>query len=173
MKQKIITVLLVLTLICLGGCTALQSTSQTQLSPLQLRELTTRTYQGNEDNIFKAVMNVLQDQQYLIMNTDSKAGLIMAEKEVEKSATVGELLNVFFINANAATTKGATVKITATLNTLNEEETEVRISAQEVTYKSNQYGDKKGKAINIQSPEVYKAILDQISVEIERIKARG
>ena len=57
--------------ILLIGC----SNSTPQLSQMQTREMTTKEIQANFKTTFKATMSVLQDQDYIIENTDFNSGL--------------------------------------------------------------------------------------------------
>lgn len=69
MKKAVLFILLFL----VAGC------ATTQLSNLQRRSIEAKELEGNFDDAFKATLQVLQDNGYVIKNTDYKAGVIQGE----------------------------------------------------------------------------------------------
>ncbi len=157
-------------LLFLVGCSSTQPTAT--LSPMQIRQISTKDFNGNYKQVMKATVVVLQDQGYIIQNTDYDTGLIFAEKDVAKKATATEMLGVFFVGNEQQVTKGAKIKATATVEEKSSEVSEVRFNAQQVDVKGNTFGDSMGVPVAIQDPNVYKSLFDQITVEVERIKAK-
>ena len=49
-----------------------------QLSPMQKRQLTTKLFECSFENAYRATLSILQDQGYIIKNTDMSSGLIVA-----------------------------------------------------------------------------------------------
>lgn len=66
MKKAVLFILLFL----VAGC------ATTQLSNLQRRSIEAKELEGNFDDAFKATLQVLQDNGYVISHTDYKAGVI-------------------------------------------------------------------------------------------------
>ena len=79
--------------------------------------MTTKEIQGDFKTTFKATMSVLQDQDYIIENTDFNAGLIVAEKELNKETTAGDVLMVIFVDSKHK--RSGKVKVSATLSSIS------------------------------------------------------
>lgn len=80
MKNTITFFSIFLLLTILVGCA-----TGPQLSQMQIRQLTTKMIEGSYENVFRATMAVLQDQGYIIKNTDMNSGLIVANIDRETS----------------------------------------------------------------------------------------
>lgn len=84
MKQHIM--LIVLCSLILGACTVInqQSTPPPQKTQLQTRQVQTREYDTNDVKlVMKAVLNVLQDDGFIVRNAQIELGLLTATKEVD------------------------------------------------------------------------------------------
>jgi len=85
MKAKLL--LLILILIGLSSCTIveyLRNTSTHQATQLETREFQTRMFDTNNIKlVMKAMVNVLQDDNYIITNAVTDLGVIMAKKEID------------------------------------------------------------------------------------------
>jgi hypothetical protein len=84
MKQQIM--LIVLCSLILGACTVVnqQSTPPPQKTQLQTRQVQTREYDTNDVKlVMKAVLNVLQDDGFIVRNAQIELGLLTATKEVD------------------------------------------------------------------------------------------
>ena len=75
--KKIFYVLTTLLLFLTLSCTSATPT----LTKEQYREYTTRVINSDYKTVFKSVLSVLQDQKYIIQNSDFNNGLINAERE--------------------------------------------------------------------------------------------
>ncbi len=157
-------------LLFMMGCAS--TPPQPTLSPMQIRQMSTKEFNGNYKQVMKSTIVVLQDQGYIIQNTDFNTGLIFAEKDVEKEATSQEAWDRILIGHAAKVTKGAKIKVTATVDERSSVVSEVRFNAQQVDIKGNTFGDSMGSPVAIQDPIVYKSLFDQITVELERTKAK-
>ena len=75
-------ILLLFLILTIGAC------STTNMAPtksqLEIREFQTRTYEINDTKmVMKAVLNVLQDDGFIVKNANIDLGLLVAEKEVD------------------------------------------------------------------------------------------
>ena len=147
----------------LSGC----ATAAPQITPMQMRQFTTRTFDGNYENVYRATMTVLQDQGYIIKNTDMNSGLIVAE--IDREASKGsQVMQALFSQNGYIANKGTLIQASATINKLNEAQSEIRVTIQEVTYSSlNSKTDIK----TIKDPKVYDSILNDVYVEVKRREA--
>lgn len=83
--MKAIT-LSILSLLMLVSCTVInqQRTPQPQKTQLQTRQVQTREYDTNDVKlVMKAVLNVLQDDGFIVRNAQIELGLLTATKEVD------------------------------------------------------------------------------------------
>jgi len=140
---------------------ALGCATGTKLSPMQKRQTTTKLIEGSFEDVYRATLTVLQDQDYIIQNTDMNAGLIVAEVKRES----GSSLFKWIFTDERDTRKG--VEVTAMVNKINDTNSEVRLSIQETTYKK----DSKQDAKQIYDPKVFQNFFNQIIVECKRREA--
>jgi hypothetical protein len=141
-----------------SGC----ATSETNLSPMQKRQITTRQIEGSYENVYRAAMTVLQDQGYVVKNTDMASGLIVAnvDRETSKSSQFWQAALL-----GAVYDKGTFVEATITVAKINETLQELRMSLQETRY--NQFGGKTDIK-QIVDPKIYDALANEIIVEVKR-----
>src|ERR1041385_2044170 len=105
------------------GC----ATPQVKVSPMQMRQFTTRDFDGSYENVFRATMTVLQDQGYMLKNTDMNSGLIVSQidKEVSKGSQFMQALWAGYV-----WNKGSVIEASVTVNKLNEAQSEIRMTIQ-------------------------------------------
>ena len=147
------------------GC----SSSTPQLSQMQIREMSTKEIQADFGTTFRATMAVLQDQDYIIENTDINSGLIVAEKEVNKDYSAGYVLMKIFIDMRY--NKTGKIKISATVSSVNNNITKLRLSIREQNISRGTFGTTKETTTNVQEKKIYEILFNQISTEVERMKA--
>lgn len=140
----------------LAGCAAAP-----RLSPMQIRQLTTRTIEGSREDTFRAVLTVLQDQGYSVRNTDMESGLISAYAARHATGPLG-----------LAGDKGTGFDLSALVTPLSERHTEVRLTIR----KSYEGGRTVLARVTDRGPEVYDAevlqeFFNQILVEVKRRQA--
>lgn len=157
--KKILFLILTIFLLISAGCTNVEP----QMSTMQIREMTTKEINGNYKMIFKAVMTVLQDQDYIISNADFDSGLIVCQKQVEKSQANKSFIELFYV-------VNSSVNISATVTELNKTTSKVRLNIQEKTITYDDYNNME-KITNIKTPEIYNTLFNQIKIEVERLKA--
>lgn len=148
--------------VALAGC----ATSSANLSPMQQRQITTRQIEGSYEHVYRAAMTVLQDQGYVVKNTDMASGLIVAciDRETSKSSQFWQAALVGVVYD-----KGTFIEATITVGKINETLQELRINLQETRY--GQYG--KTDIKQIVDTKIYDALANQISVEVKRREALG
>ena len=135
---------------------------------MQLRQITTRMIQGRYENVFKATMTVLQDNFYIIKQTDMDAGLIVAE--VNREASGWSQFFQALGSEGEIPSKGTVVEATAVVGKLSETTSEVRITIQEKTYSST---GKTTRVKQLKDSEVYRSLFNDITIEVKRREALG
>ncbi|MGB9765839.1 MAG: hypothetical protein ACPLZD_10880 [Candidatus Saccharicenans sp.] len=83
-NQKAIYCLAFMLFLCLIISEA--CTPEPKLSPMQIRQITTKLFDSDYETVFRACLTVFQDQGYIIKNTDMDSGLIVASIDKETSA---------------------------------------------------------------------------------------
>ncbi|MHC4462848.1 MAG: hypothetical protein ACYS6W_03850 [Planctomycetota bacterium] len=121
----------------------------TQLSALQRRTLESRDLEGKYDDAFKATMQVLQDEGYIINNADYKSGVIQGETAFKQ--------NFLGVMRNS--------EVTATLEQFGENTVKERISFVKKVKSSSQYGTQEDST-RVEDPELFQRIYDNIQKEM-------
>ena len=155
--------MLVCAIVLLGsGCA-----SRANLSPMQKRQITTHQIEGSYENVYRAAMTVLQDQGYVVKNTDMASGLIVASVDRETSKS-SQFWHEFLLGE--VWDEGTFIESTITVETINDSLQEIRISLQETRY--TRYGGKTDIK-QLVTPAVYQELANQITVETKRREALG
>lgn len=159
MKGFIVCMILISLL--LTGC----ATTGPKLSPMQIRQITTREIEGSYENVYRATLTIVQDNGYIIKNTDMDSGLITAMVDRETSKT-SQFWQTFFLGYIA--NKSTVIELSCMVNTLNEIRQQVRLNIQETNM--SQFG---GKNVikQIYDPEVYEGLFNDITIEVKRREA--
>lgn len=142
-----------------SGC----ASSSANLSPMQKRQITTHQIEGSYENVYRAAMTVLQDQGYVVKNTDMASGLIVASVDRETNES-SQFWQAFWMY------QGTFIEATITVGIINDSLQEIRVSLQETRY--NQY-DGKTDIKQLVNPAVYQELANQITVETKRREALG
>lgn len=145
------------------GCAA----SRPQLSPMQLRQLTTRVIESTYEHVFRATMTVLQDNGYVIKNTDMNSGLIVANIDKETSGG-SQFMQALFLGR--ITDKNTIIEVSATVNKLNEQSQELRLVIQETNFSGS---GGKNKIDQITDDKIYQKLFNDITLEVKRREAMG
>lgn len=88
-----------------------------QKTQLQIREFQTRTYDTNDTKmVLKAMLNVLQDEGYIVQNANVELGLLTATKEIDIENKGEAFLALFFMGANARWKKNSIIESTANVS---------------------------------------------------------
>jgi hypothetical protein len=91
MKSAPLLLIISLSVVTLNGCSTPPPPS---MSPLQLQEMQTHRVDADMKTTFNAVMNVLQDKNYQIVNADVNSGFIKAQSRVNNAVTLTTIDNI-------------------------------------------------------------------------------
>lgn len=141
-----------------------------KLSPMQIRQITTRLVDGTYENVYRACLTVFQDQGYIIKQTDMDAGLIVAN--VDRASSSGsQVAQALFLGYVA--NKGTEVEVSCMVNMISTASSEVRISIQESQYgqASVWTGTSKQDTKTIYDVKTYDSLFNQIQLEVKRREA--
>lgn len=141
-----------------------------QLSPMQKRQLTTRLIDGSYEDTFRATITVLQDQGYVIKNTDMASGLIVAN--VDRAESGGSQFAQALLLGYIAN-KGTEVEISCMVSKIADYKSEIRLNIQEVTYGQSSLwsGTSKQNTKQIYDPNIYRNLFNEIEIEVRRRQA--
>jgi len=158
MKSSIFCIILIS--FVLGGCATVP-----KLSSMQIREITTREIEASYENVYRATLTIVQDNGYIIKNTDMQSGLITAtiDKETSKGSQFWQAAFLGYV-----ADKSTLIELTCMVNTLNETRQQLRINIQETNM--SQFG---GKNVikQIYDTQVYQGLFNDIRVEVKRREA--
>ena len=132
--------------------------------------MTTKLINGSYEDTYRASLTVLQDQGYIIKNTDMASGLIVAN--VDRAADAGsQFAQALFLGY--VSDKGSEVELSCMINKLSNTNTEVRLNIQETNYgqSSRWSGTTKQNSKQIYDPELYQKIFNEIELEVKRRQA--
>jgi hypothetical protein len=121
----------------------------TELSALQRRNLESKDLEGKYEDAFRATIQVLQDEGYIIKNADFKSGLIQGETGIKRE--------LFGAMHNS--------EVTATLEQFGENTVKERISFVNKAKRSSQYGTQEDSA-RIENAAFFQRIYDAIQKEM-------
>jgi len=141
-----------------------------QLSPMQKRQITTRLFECSYENAYRASLTVLQDQGYIIKQTDMDSGLILAMVD-RKTAGGDQFLQALFLGH--IPDKGTNIEVSCIANKINDDSTDIRLNIQEVKYgESSKFsGTSQQDSKQIWDPRIYESIFNDIRIEIARREA--
>jgi|YelNatPaOPRAMG01_1025707.scaffolds.fasta_scaffold94515_3 hypothetical protein len=157
-----------LIVICFIGNIA--CTPEPQLSPMQVRQITTKLFDGDYETVYRACLTVLQDQGYIIKNTDMDSGLIVASitKETSAGSQAFQALMLGYVP-----NKGKEYDLSCMVNKLSEKSTEIRLNIHETKYgqTSKWSGSSELGAKQIYDEKLFRALFNEIEVEVKRREA--
>jgi hypothetical protein len=126
---------------------------------LQIREFQTRMYDTNDlKMVMKAMLNVLQDDGYVVKNAVIELGLLTAEKEIDVESKGEAFMASFFAGGNARWKKACVIECTANVSEFGEQ-CRVRVTFQQKTL------DNKGgilKVTQIEDPKQYQEFFAKV-----------
>jgi len=112
--KKISAVSVFLILFVFGCATTGVTPQKTQL---QIREFQTRSYETNDIKmVMKAMLNVLQDDGFIVKNAVLDLGLLSAEKSVDVERKGEAFMAAFFMGANARWKKASIIECTGNIS---------------------------------------------------------
>jgi|TARA_B100000315_G_C14448313_1_gene527896 hypothetical protein len=166
-RYKTVAVLTLSAMMLFVGCAV-----QPQLSPAQKRQITTRLFEAGYENTYRSILTVLQDQGYIIKNTDMNTGLVNAtiDREAGTGSQVAQAVLLGYV-----ADKGSEMDASFMVNKINESKTEVRINIQEANYgQSNIYSSASKQSVKqILDPGIYNSLFNEIQTEVKRREAMG
>ncbi len=97
--------------------TSCASSPQTEKTQLQIRAIQTRTYEISESKlVLKAMLNVLQDDGFIVKTAVPELGLLTATKEIDIERMSESLPAFFFGGANARWKKNSIIEATCNVS---------------------------------------------------------
>jgi uncharacterized protein (DUF1786 family) len=124
-------ILLLLAVLGLSGCaTGGGAPPQTQL---QIREFQTRIYETKDTRlVMKALLNVLQDEGFIVKEANSDLGFLTGSREVDVEDKGKAFVSRLVHGANARWDKNSIIEVTANVSE-HGEQTRVRVNFQAKT----------------------------------------
>ena len=99
------------------GCVATTTGVAPEKTQLQMREFQTRTYDTNDTKmVMKAMLNVLQDDGYIVKNANVELGLLTATKELDVESKGEAFMASLFFGSSAKWKKNSIIESTANVS---------------------------------------------------------
>jgi len=131
-------------LIILGCVTTPATPPKTQL---EIREFQTRDYETSDVKmVMKALLNVLQDDNYIVKNANVELGLLSATKEIDVESKGQAVLLVLLAGQNARWRKNSTIECSGNITEMGKV-CKVRVNFQIKTM------DNKGGVVEVKTIE--------------------
>lgn len=98
----------------IAGCATATAPQKTQL---EIREFQTRAYDTSDAKmVLKAVLNVLQDDNFIVKNANTELGLLNATKELDVSSGSEKFFSVLFAGAHARYKQNSIIECSANVS---------------------------------------------------------
>lgn len=156
MSKNLFVVILLGISLFLGACSDSYKVNENTLSPLALQALQSREYEATKEVSFASVLTVLQDAGYIIESADVETGFLTATSPTGSKTTYDPFLWGFG-------KKSQSTKVTAFIETLNEETSRVRLNFVGIVEKSKSYGINSRVDTPLESTEIYENVFEEIS----------
>lgn len=145
------------------------ATQMVTKSPAEVKMMTTKQFESDQDVVFKAIISLLQSESYIVERADKETGLINASKRIENKKAASQRFWT-------GTSKDAnTSKAMFYVEPINKTVSEVKITLYEgaETSTNGYWGtvNKQNKEQMIYEPKVYNEWFNSLQAEIERRKA--
>jgi len=145
-----------LSLVC-AGCA--RSSADSEMTQLQIREIQTRTFEAKEAKaVLKEMINVLQDDAFIVKNANMELGLLSGEKDIELEKGWEKWMTILASGQNARWTKNGVLEISANVTQFGSD-TRVRINVQRKVY--DNFG-RIVKVTQIYDPQYYQAFFEKV-----------
>ncbi len=135
-------------------------------TPQQRRAMQTRTFKTPYRSVFLAIKDILQDDGYQIKSQDYRGGLIVAQKDIDKTK---KLFGFFVIEGDPDEETGAAYQVSFNLERVGKGNIETRLTISGITTHRNG----RHSAKEVVEPKTYQAIYRNLQLEIKRRQARG
>jgi len=121
-------ILLLLAALVLSGCAT--GGGAPPLTQLQIREFQTRVFETKDTKlVLKALLNVLQDEGFIVKEANSDLGFLTGVREMDVENKGKAFVSRFFHGANARWDKNSIIEVTANVSE-HGEQTRVRVNFQ-------------------------------------------
>lgn len=118
-----------LAVISLTGC-ACRSPEDAPMTQLQIREIQSREFDTKDTKlVMKSMMNVLQDEGFIIKNAVLDLGLLSAEKDIDIENTSEAIMKTIFVGNHARWSKHRILEASANISEFGDK-TRVRMNFQ-------------------------------------------
>lgn len=119
-------------LICLAltGTGCVMRSQEQPMTQLQIREIQTRTFENKESKaVLKEMINVLQDDAFIVKHANLELGLLSGEKDIDIEKGWDRFFSVMASGQHASWNKNALIEVSANVTQFGEN-TKVRVNFQ-------------------------------------------
>jgi hypothetical protein len=145
-----------LALVC-SGCA--RHNPEDDMTQLQIREIQTRTFTAKEaKTVLKEMINVMQDDAFIVKNANLELGFVTGEKDCELENGWEKWMTVIAVGHNGSWTKNGITELSANVTQFGLD-TKVRINFQRKLF------DNHGRVVEVKQvydQEYYQAFFDKV-----------
>ena len=121
-------ILLALALVSGAGCAS--TSPAPPKTQLEIREYQTREFDTSDSKlVMKAMLNVLQDEGFMVRQANSELGFLSAQREIEVKQTMSTFFNLLLRGKDARYEKNSIIEVTVNVSA-RAEKTRVRANFQ-------------------------------------------
>ncbi len=133
--------------------------TEDQMTQLQIREIQTRTFSSKDaKDVLKEMINVLQDDQFIVKNANTDLGLLTGEKDIDVSNGWERFFSILAKGQHAVWKNNAVIEISANVTQFGDD-TKVRVNFQRKNF-DNRGGVQ--KVIQIYDQSYYQEFFDKV-----------
>lgn len=117
------------------ACTGCHLGSQEEpLTQLQIREIQSRTFAScDPKSVLKEMINVLQDDAFIVKHANLELGLLSGEKDVDVEDSLSRFVSILAADRRAHYRKNCTIEVSANVSQYGDE-TRVRVNFQQKVF---------------------------------------
>lgn len=103
--------------LALIGCSSSGEDKSLEKTQLQIREFQTRSFEHKDSKaVMKAVLDVLQDDGYIVKNAVADLGLLTATKEIDVEHNGEKFFNMFMWGIHATWSKNSLIEVSCNIS---------------------------------------------------------
>ena len=129
-KSHWVKVLLVASMLALLTTSCSYHSTDTQMTQLQMREIQTRSFLSiDSKRVLKEMVNVLQDEAYIVKNANAELGFLTGEKDIDVENGWSRTMAILGGDPNSSWKKNEVIEISANVTQFGKD-TRVRVNFQ-------------------------------------------
>lgn len=161
MYKKIVVMLLMIILV---AC----SSTKRKLTDVEKREVSTKIFDSRYDKTYRIVLNLLQDYNFVIEDTDMETGLIIATSKSDTTDRSNSLKK--FWVAVSGREKSKLLKANIVVTKISDDKTRVKLNLREINRIDSNFRKARTETSDVEDPLVYINMFKILKDSIEKVE---